>query len=86
MIFITLVRPDDCGRCAAVHGTLEMLAQEYELYITEVDALSDQGQQLILQHGIMKSPGILVNDSFLAAGEPGADEFRTRFNQLNNRV
>jgi glutaredoxin len=69
MVKVTLVSPADCPNCAAVKEQLDDLKSIYpELVITSVDAHAQEGEELILQHGILASPGILINDKFFSMG------------------
>jgi thioredoxin reductase/glutaredoxin len=69
MVQVTLISPADCPNCAAVKEQLDDLKVIYpELIIKSIDAHSPEGEELILQHGILASPGILINDRFFNMG------------------
>lgn len=69
MVKVTLISPADCQSCAAVKEQLDDLKSIYpELVIKPVDAHSPEGEELVLQHGILASPGILINDRFFSMG------------------
>ena len=69
MVRITLISPADCPNCAAVKEQLDDLKNTYpELVIKSVDAHAPEGEELILQHGILASPDILINDKFFSMG------------------
>ncbi len=69
MIKVTLISPADCSNCAAVKEQLDDLRRMYpELVIREIDAHTPEGEVLILQHGILASPGILINGQFFSMG------------------
>jgi glutaredoxin len=83
MIELTLIRPNDCEHCADVKELLEKLSKDYsDLLIEEIDAATEKGQQLIIEHGIMQSPGILVNGKFFAMGNVSEAELRSKLNKL----
>lgn len=85
MIDVILVSPDDCGHCADIKETIENLKKDYpDIRLKEIDAGSEQGQQLIIEHGIMQSPGILINGKFFAMGNVTEKELREKFYNLKN--
>lgn len=69
MITVTLVSPADCPNCVDVKEQLGNLKKTYpKLVIESVDAHSPEGEELILKHGILASPGILINGKFFSMG------------------
>ena len=83
MIKATLIRPSGCQHCAQVKGTLEKLKIDYPyLTIEEVEATTPEGQALIMKHGILSSPGILINDEFFAMGGATEKQLREKFVEL----
>lgn len=83
MIQLTLIRPDDCDTCVDVKELLEGLKKDYpDIQVEEIDAASEKGQQLIIEHGIMQSPGILANGKFLTMGKVTEKELRKKLNKL----
>lgn len=83
MIKVTLIRPSGCQHCAQVKGTLEKLKGNYpDLTIAEVEATTPEGQALIQKHGILASPGILINDEFFAMGGATDAQIRKKFDEL----
>ena len=83
MINVTLIRPSGCQHCVAVKGTLEKLKSDYpDLAIEEIEATTAEGQDLIRKHGILSSPGILINDEFFAMGGAGEAQLREKFEEL----
>ncbi len=64
-----MISPDDCPNCGEVREQLDNLKQTYPaLAIKSVDAHTPEGEELILKHGILASPGILINDKFFSMG------------------
>lgn len=83
MIKVTLIRPKGCAHCGQVKVILDKLKKEYhDLKIEEIDALSQKGQLLIQKHGILASPGVLINDEFFAMGGATEEQFKKRFKEL----
>lgn len=77
MVTITLVSSTDCGNCAEVREQLQRLKADYpQVVVQEHSAATPTGQQLIINYGIMQSPGIVINGEFFAAGR--TDEGRLR--------
>lgn len=86
MIKVTLIRPSGCMHCIQVKRTLEKLKTEYtDLIIEEVEATTPEGQALIMKHGILASPGILINDEFFAMGGATEKQLREKFEQIKSQ-
>ncbi len=83
MIKVTLIRPKGCAHCERAKGALEQLKSEYsDLVVEEIDIETPEAQELIVKHGILSSPGILVNDEFFSMGGATEEQFREKFEQL----
>lgn len=83
MIKVTLIRPDGCQHCVAVKEVLEKLKSDYpDLSVEDIDMATEEGQALVQKHGILSSPGILINDEFFAMGGATEDQFREKFESL----
>jgi predicted thioredoxin/glutaredoxin len=77
MIIITLISPQDCKNCIETKEQLAALQKEYsDVQVQHIDAWSPEGEALIMEHGIMASPGILVNGALLAAGPVSESRLR----------
>lgn len=86
MIKVTLIRPSGCAHCGAVKGVLEKLKTDYrDLQLEEIEATTQEGQALIIKHGIFSSPGILVNNQFFAMGGATEQQLREKFDELKKR-
>lgn len=86
MIKVTLIRPSGCQHCVQVKGTLEKLKTDYpDLVIEEIEATTPEGQGLIMKHGILSSPGILMNDEFFAMGGATEKQLREKFEELKRK-
>lgn len=71
MIKIQEVSTPGCAHCAEARRLLEQeIKQEYpNMDIEFVDTLSEAGQKLVRQYGIMASPGIIVNGELFSVGK-----------------
>lgn len=86
MIKVSLIRPSGCQHCIQVKGTLEKLKMDYpDLVIEDVEATTPEGQALIIKHGILSSPGILVNDQFFAMGGATEKQLREKFEEIKKQ-
>ncbi len=87
MIKVTFIRPSGCAHCEKAKESLGNIKSEYpDLVIEEVDAMTPEGQELIIKHGILSSPGILVNDEFFAMGGATEQQFRKKFEELKKLI
>lgn len=85
MIKVTLIRPAGCAHCEEAKNALEKLKADYpDLVIEEIEATSPEGQDLIIKHGILSSPGILINDKFFAMGGATEKQFRKKIEEFKN--
>lgn len=83
MIKVTLIRPSGCQHCVQVKETLEKLKSDFtDLVIEEIEATTSEGQTLIQKHGILSSPGILINGEFFAMGGSTEAQLREKFEEL----
>lgn len=82
MINVTIITTKGCRHCTKAINTMNILKQTYPLIITEYDAESLQGQDLIRKHGILSSPGILINDKLFSMGGSGEEQLSNRFDEL----
>ncbi|MBI5077971.1 MAG: thioredoxin family protein [Candidatus Yonathbacteria bacterium] len=83
MIKVTLVSTPNCSHCLEVKKTLEKMKREYpELTVEEISALTEDGQKLIHKHGIMSSPGVLINNEFFSMGIVTEKQFKEKFDSL----
>lgn len=86
MIKVTLIRPSGCQHCVQVKETLEKMKKDYpDLVLEEVEATTTEGQALIMKHGILSSPGILINDEFFAMGGATEKQLREKFEELKKK-
>lgn len=59
-----------CSHCEEARKTLqkEIKSQFPEVEIEFIDMLSEQGQKMVQEYGIMASPGIIVNGKLFSTG------------------
>ena len=59
-----------CSHCASAKKILEeeIKPQFPEVEVEYVDMMSEQGQKMVQQYGIMSSPGIVVNGDLFSVG------------------
>lgn len=80
---VTLIHPPGCPHCAQVKAVLEKLKPEYpDLKVDDIDMLSEEGQKLVQQYGIMASPGILVNNEYFMSGGATESQLREKLDSL----
>lgn len=86
MITITEITTPGCVHCAAAKKIFsEEITPNYpEVEVEYIDGLSDQGQQLIQEHGIMASPGILVNGELFSMGGLDKGKLIKRIEELKS--
>ena len=82
MIQITIITTQGCSHCQAAKTIIEKLKSEYDLTIEEIDATSDKGLELIKQHRILSSPGILINNKFFSMGGVTENQLKNKFEEL----
>ena len=70
MIKIQEVSAAGCSHCEEARKTLqkEIKSQFPEVEIEFIDMLSEQGQKMVQEYGIMASPGIIVNGELFSTG------------------
>lgn len=70
MIKIQEVSAEGCSHCEEARKTLqkEIKSQFPEVEIEFIDMLSEQGQKMVQEYGIMASPGIIVNGELFSTG------------------
>jgi len=68
-ITIQEVSTKGCASCAEAKKVLEDIKKEFpHVHIEYIDMFSDKGQKMVTTHGIMSSPGIIVNGELFSSG------------------
>lgn len=74
---VQLVKTENCSHCGQVKQVLEKLAPEFpEMKVREIPMATEEGMKLVQKHGIMASPGIIINGELAFQG--GATEEQLR--------
>lgn len=75
---VTILKTGGCSKCGGVLKDLEALRGEFpDMEIKTIDMLSDEGQRLVSEHGILGSPGVLIDDVLAFYGPKNTEEIRT---------
>ena len=74
-----------CSHCAAAKKILEedIKSQFLEVEVEYLDLFSDEGQKLVQEHGIMSSPGIIVNGEVFSVGGLNKGKLIEKIKQLS---
>ena len=74
-----------CSHCAAAKKILEedIKPQFPEVEVEYLDLFSDEGQKLVQEHGIMSSPGIIVNGEVFSVGGLNKGKLIEKIKQLS---
>ncbi len=69
-IKIQEVTSPDCSHCAKAKEILEneIKPQFSDIDIEYIDIMTEQGQKMVQEYGIMSSPGIIVNGELFSMG------------------
>lgn len=86
-IIITEITSPGCVHCAEAKKIFEQDIKPNfpEVEIEYVDMLTERGQQLIQEHGIMSSPGILVNGELFAMGGLDKNKLIKKLKELESK-
>ena len=74
-----------CSHCAVAKKILEedIKSQFPEVEVEYLDLFSDEGQKLVQEHGIMSSPGIIVNGEVFSVGGLNKGKLIEKIKQLS---
>lgn len=68
-IKITSVSAEGCASCRQAEETLKEIKEEYpRVKIEKVKMTSGGGQEIVMEHQIMSSPGIIINGKLFSSG------------------
>lgn len=83
MIDIQFITVEGCVHCAAAKKIFEELAPQYpDMQIHEIDATTPEGLELVSQHHIFASPGIIINGALFSTGGLNKEKFIAKLNSL----
>jgi glutaredoxin len=85
MIKIQEVSTQGCNKCKEAKQILEeeIKPQFSNVEVEYIDMLSEQGQKMVQEHGIMSSPGIIVNGKLFSIGGLDKDKLVTKIQELS---
>lgn len=74
-----------CSHCAAAKKILEeeIRPQFPDVEIEYIDMMSEQGQKMVQNYGIMSSPGIIVNEELFSVGGLDKNKLIEKIKSLN---
>jgi len=82
-ITIQLVSTPGCTHCEGVRKVLNEVRPQYpQMQIKEFDATNPDGLELVMKHGILASPGVIVNGELFATGGINKGEFIKKLDSL----
>lgn len=85
MTSVQLVKTENCSHCAQVKEILEKLAPEFpEMKIKEIPMITEEGMKLVQEHGIMASPGVIINGTLAFTGGVSEGQLRKKINEYKN--
>ena len=84
-VIIQEVTSPGCSHCAAAKKILEgeIKPNFPEVEIGYIDMVTEQGQKMIQQYGIMSSPGIIVNGELFSVGGLDKNKLVEKIKSLN---
>jgi len=85
MINIQLVSTPGCTHCEEVRKVLHEVKSQYpQMQIKELDATNPDGLELVIKHGILTSPGVIINGELFATGGINKDSFIKKLDSLKS--
>ncbi len=84
-ITIQEISSPGCSHCAQAKKLLEeeIKPQFQDVEVRYVDMLSEEGQKMVQEYGIMSSPGIVVNGELFSVGGLDKNKLITRIKELS---
>jgi len=74
---VTVVTSQGCSHCSHVLKQIEELKPEFpSMTVETVGIASDAGQKLVAEHGILSSPGVLIDGVLAFYGPRSTEELR----------
>jgi len=73
-----------CSSCESAKKILEEIKPQFpDVEIEYIDMLSDEGQKMVVDYGIMSSPGIIVNGEVFSVGGLDKDKLIEKIKELS---
>ena len=83
-IDVTVVKSPNCTHCAAFREFWEEIKSDWpKVQPREISITTPEGQALALQHMIMASPGVVINDELLSTGGVNKERFIAKLKELS---
>lgn len=84
MIDVQLVKTEGCSHCAQVKEILEKIKPDFPgLHVEEVLMTTPKGQKLVQEHGILASPGVIINGKLTFTGGGNEKQIREALKQAH---
>lgn len=84
MSTIQFVTMPGCHSCEKARRTFKDILPDFpHISVEEIDATSSEGQALIQKHGIMSSPGIIINGELFSMGGVDKEKLTQKLQSLH---
>lgn len=84
-IAIQLVSTPGCTHCEEVRKVLHEVKPQYpQMQIVEFDATNPDGLELVTKHGILASPGVIINGELFATGGINKGDLIKKLESIKN--
>lgn len=85
MIKVELVKNQGCPSCAQVLGTLNNIKSDYpDMEIKEILMTTKKGMELVQEHSIMTSPGVIINGKLAFTGGASESQLRAKLDEYKS--
>lgn len=73
-----------CHNCEAAKKIFDEIMPEFpNVEVEEIDMMTEDGQKLVQKHGIMSSPGIVINGELFSTGGVDKDKLIMKLKTLS---
>lgn len=80
-----VINPNGCVHCNQIKETLAKLKPDYkDLEVKELSTTSNEGLKLVIKHGIMASPGLIIDGEFAFQGGVGENQLRKKLDEYKS--
>lgn len=83
MTTITLLTQSSCASCVQAKEVLARLALTYSLQVHEIGLDTEEGLALATRHGVLFTPGILIDGGLFSYGRLPEKKLRRKLSQLD---
>lgn len=75
-----------CSHCAEAKKIIEEIKPDFpDLEIEEIDMTTPEGQELVQKHGIMSSPGVIIEGELFSTGGLDKEKLIEKLKSLKER-